>query len=170
MALERKADVSALALEATLTRKVCCMTFWSDIEDAIDLPATAADKDLPDVVITGIPSGSTLLRVIIILKVRVIENTSATGANAIQGAQNIRVKKSSGAWGTDDIAAINLADNMWTVAVSTREYGDIVVGDNDVKSEVDENATYNLRFEDADVDYDYLRLNDVQVGIRVWFY
>jgi len=45
-----------------------------------------------------------------------------------------------------------------------------VVGDNDVKSEVDGNATYNLRFENADVDYDYLRLNDVQVGLRVWFY
>lgn len=155
---------------ARLNRKVSMMTFWSDVDDVIDLPATAADTSLPNVVVEGLPSGVTLIRIVVIIKIRVIENTSASGANAIQGAQNIRVKKSTGTWGVDDVAAINLADNMWTVAASTREGGDVVVGDNDVKSEVDGNATYNLRFEDADVDYDYLRLNDVQVGIQVWFY
>ncbi len=176
------ADVSALALEATLgthdtdikakvDRKVSPMLFLSVIDDVIDLPATAADTDLPNVVISGIPDGATLTKVLVFVKVRAIENTSATGANTIQGAQNIRIKKSTGTWGVDDIIAIPLTDNMWTIAKSTREFGDVIGGDDahDVKGEVDENATYNLRFEDADVDYDYLRLNDVQVMIKVWF-
>jgi len=38
-----------------------------------------------------------------------------------------------------------------------------------VKGEVDGNATYNLRFEDAVVDYASLRLNDVIVGLRFYF-
>jgi len=158
--------------ETKINRKVSCMTFMSTIDNVIDLPAAAADIDLPNVVISGIPGGATLTKVLVFVIIRALENTSATGANAIQGAQNIRIKKSTGAWGTDDIIAIPLTDNMWTVAASTREFGDVIGGDDahDVKSEVDENATYNIRFENADVDYDYLRLSDVQCMIKVWFH
>ena len=145
------------------------MDFWSDADDVIDIADSAADVDLPDVVVSGIPSGVTLVRVVAMLKARAIENTSGTGANAIDGAQAIRVKKSGGAWGVDDLAAIDLPDNLWTVAASTRESGDVLIGDNDVKAKVDGDATYNLRFEDALVDYDYLRLNDVLVGLRFFW-
>lgn len=157
-------------LEARLARKVSCMTFWSDVDDEILLPAVAADVDLPNVVVANIPSGSTIIQAVVLLKVRAIENTSASGVNAIKGAQNIRIKVSTGTWGVDDIVAINLIDNQWSVAASTREYGDVQVGDNDVKSVVTGNATYNLRFEDALVDYANLKLSDVQVGIRIWYY
>jgi len=149
-----------------------CMTFLSIINAQINLPAAAADTNLPDVVISGLPVGFTLDKVLVFLIVRAIENTNAGGPNAIEGAQNIRIKKSTGAWGVDDIIAIPLTDNMWTVAASTREFGDVIGGDDahDVKSEVDGNATYNLRFEDANVDLDFLRLNDVQVVIKVWYH
>jgi hypothetical protein len=159
------------ALETKLDRAMHCMTFFSVIDDVIDLPAAAADTNLPDVVISGIPAGFTLDKVLVFLIVRAIQNTNAGGANAIEGAQNIRIKKSTGAWGVDDIVAIPLTDNMWTVAASTREFGDVIGGNDasDVKSEVDGNATYNLRFEDANVDLDVLRLNDVQVMIKVWY-
>jgi len=160
------------ALEVKLDRHKEVMTFLSVIDDVIDLPAAAADTNLPDVVISGLPAGFTLDKVLVFLIVRAIENTNAGGANAIEGAQNIRIKKSTGAWGVDDIIAIPLTDNMWTVAASTREFGDVIGGDDahDVKSEVDGNATYNLRFEDANVDLDFLRLNDVQVLIKVWYH
>jgi len=159
-------------LEAKLDKGMHCMTFLSVIDDVIDLPAAAADTNLPDVVISGIPAGATLDKVLVFLIVRAIENTNAGGSNAIEGAQNIRIKKSTGAWGVDDIIAIALTDNMWSVAASTREFGDVIGGDDahDVKSEVDGNATYNLRFEDANVDLDFLRLNDVQVLIKVWYH
>jgi len=160
------------ALKTELDRSKHCMTFLSVIDDVIDLPAAAADTNLPDVVISGLPAGFTLDKVLVFLIVRAIQNTNGGGANAIEGAQNIRIKKSTGAWGADDIIAIPLTDNMWTVAASTREFGDVIGGDDahDVKSEVDGNATYNLRFEDANVDLDFLRLNDVQVMIKVWYH
>jgi len=159
---------SAITSEGQKT--LITMDFWSNSDDVIDLgPGEAADIDLPDVVVSGIPTGVALVKVVAILKVRAIENTSAAGANAIAGAQAIRVKKSTGAWGVDDVAAIDLADNMWTVAASTRESGDVLIGDNDVKGEVDGDATYNLRFEDQIVDRDVLRLNDVLVGLRFYF-
>jgi len=160
------------ALEAKLDRLTNPLIFLSVINNVIDLPAAATDTNLPDVVISGIPAGATLDKVLVFLIVRAIENTNAGGANAIEGAQNIRVKKSTGAWGVDDIIAIPLTDNMWTIAASTREFGDVIGGDDahDVKSEVDGNATYNLRFEDANVDLDFLRLNDVQVMIKVWYH
>ncbi len=141
-------------------------TFFSDVDDVIDLPAAATDTDLPDIVLPNITG--TIDHVYVGIKARMIENISASGANAIQTAQNIRIKKSSGAWDTDDVIAINLIDNQWTVAASTREGGDVHVGDNDVVGEVDAfNATYNLRIDSANVDYDFLRLNDVQVFLIV---
>jgi len=147
---------------------VAHIDFWSDTVDAIDLPAIAADVDLPNVVVAGLPSG-TLVRVVAMLKVRVTENTSSDGPNAINGVQAIRIKKSTGVWGVNDVVAIDLADNMWTLAASTREAGDLLIGDNDVKSEVDGNETYNLRFENALVDLANLRLNDVLIGLRFYY-
>lgn len=139
--------------------------FWSDSDDVIDLPAVAAPITLPSVVVTGLPSGMTLERVDVVLKVRAIENTNAGGPNAIQGAQVIQVQKGAGAW----VTAINLPDNLWTVAASTREAGDVLIGDNDVKATVDGDGTYNFRLPSALVDLASLRLNDVLVGLRFFF-
>jgi len=152
-----------------LTNHEIIKTFWSDVDDVVDLPAAATDTDLPNIVLPNI--AGTLDHVYVGIKVRMIENTSASGANAIQTAQNIRIKKSSGAWDTDDVIAINLIDNQWTVAASTREGGDVQIGDNDVVAEVDAfNATYNLRIDSANVDYDFLRLNDLQVFLILHYH
>jgi len=141
------------------------MDFWSDGDNEIDLPAVAAPTSFPSVVVSGIPSGAVLDRVVAILKVRAIENTNAGAANAIVGAQVLQVQKGAGAWAT----AINLPDNLWTVAASTREAGDVLVGDNDVKATVDGDGTYNFRLPAALVDLAVLRLNDVLVGLRFFF-
>lgn len=141
------------------------MDFWSDADDVIDLPAVAADTALPSVVVSGVPSYAKLERVVAMLKVRAVENTNAGGANAIKGAQNIQVRKAAGSW----VAAINLANNQWTVAASTRESGDVLIGDNDVKTTVDGDGTYNFQFASALVDLASLRLNDVLVGLRFFF-
>ena len=139
--------------------------FWSDLDDVIDLPAIAADTALPAVVVSGLPSGLTIDKVVVMLKTRTIENTNAGGPNAINGAQNIQVRKGAGVWAN----AINLPDNLWTVAASTREAGDVLIGDNDVKATVDGDGTYNLQFDNALVDLASLRLNDVMVGLRFSF-
>ncbi len=140
------------------------MDFWSDVDDEIDLPAVAADTTLPSVVVSGVPSDAKLERVVAMLKVRAIEN-NAGGANGIKGTQNIQVRKVGGSW----VNAINLADNQWLVAASTREFGDILIGDNDVKATVDGDGTYNFQFASALVDLASLRLNDVLVGLRFFF-
>ncbi len=143
--------------------------FWSQSDDVIDLPAVAEDINLPAVAVLGLPSGVSLTKVVAILKVRAIENTNAGGPNAIQGAQAIRIKKATGTWGVDDIVAITLPDNLWTVPASTREAGDLLIGDTDLKAEVDGDGAYNLRFENALVDLANLRLNDVLVGLRFFY-
>ncbi|GAG74364.1 unnamed protein product [marine sediment metagenome] len=102
------------------------------------------------------------------MKVRAIENTDAGAANAVDGAQVIEVKENGEAWAAG-ITAINMVDNMWTVALSTREAGDVVLGDNDIKATVDGNGTYNVQWADAKVDAANLRLNDVQVGFRIFW-
>ena len=139
--------------------------FWSDLEDVIDLPAIAADTALPSVVVSGLPTSLTIDRVVAVLKVRAIENTNVGGANGIDGAQNIQVRKGAGAW----VNAINLPDNQWLVAASTRESGDVLIGDNDLKATVDGDGTYGFQFDEALVDLASLRLNDVIVGLRFYF-
>jgi hypothetical protein len=44
----------------------------------------------------------------------------------------------------------------------------LLIGSSDVKSQVDSSGTYNFRFEQARVDLNYLRLNDVMVGLRFY--
>jgi len=148
----------------TKARQIARQTvdFWSDVDDVIDLPAVAAPTAFPSVVVSGLPSGVTLDRVVALVKVRAIENTNAGDTNGINGAQVIQVQKGAGAWAT----AINLADNQWLVAASTRESGDVLIGDNDVKATVDGDGTYNFRLPAALVDLASLRLNDVLVGLR----
>jgi len=143
--------------------------FSSLVDDVINLTAAASDDDLPNVVLPNI--AGKIKEVYVELKARMMENTNAGGTNGINGAAlKVRIKKSTGAWGVDDVVAIDLTDNMWLLAASTREGGDVVKGENDVASEVDSfNATYNLRFEDNQVDLDNLRLNDVQVFLVVTY-
>ncbi len=162
-------EANLAEIEALIAAIGAYMDFWSQTDDVIDLPAVAADVVLPTVVVSGLPSGMSLTRVVAILKVRAIENTNAGGPNAIDGAQAIRLKKSTGTWVSDDIEAITLPDNLWTLAASTRESGDLLIGNIDLKATVDGDGTYNLRFEDALVDLASLRLNDVLVGLRVFF-
>jgi len=149
--------------------------FWSDITATVVIPAVAADLDFPDVVIPtgGIPTGATIISARAILKWRK-QVDSSTAANAINGAsKGIRIKKSTGAWGTDDVMAINVPNNSMATDASSTEGGDCWIGDNDVDSEVDGVGTYNIRSEETTrgdaivVDGASLTLYDVQMGLIV---
>lgn len=141
--------------------------FWSDVADAINLTSAAADTPFPSITVAGLPDSISITRVILILKVRAIENT-AVNPNAVDGDQVIQVKEDSEAWSAG-VTAMNMVDDMWTVAASTRESGDVVLGDNDIKTKVDGNGTYDVQWADALVDEDNLQLNDIQVGFRVFW-
>lgn len=143
---------------------VFSMDFWSNPDDEFLLNAVANDKALPDVVVAGIPALATVIRAIAIFKCRVIEDTSGA-PNGINGTQYIQVKKAAGAY----INAITLVDNMWLVAANTREGGDIIVGSHDVSGQVVGNGTYNFITHNVVVDAANLKLNDVKVGLKIYF-
>lgn len=142
--------------------------FWSDVQDKVTVDDSVSQNPaLPDIVVSGLPTGISLTRVVLLLKVRAIENTDAD-PNAVNGAQVIEVKEDSEEW-TAALPAINLVDNMWEVAGATKEAGDVLLGDNDVKTTVSGNGTYNARWASALVDAADLELFDIQVGFRMFW-
>jgi len=151
------------------------MTFWSDVQPTVTIPAVATDLDFPDVAVADLPSGITIIRAVAILKYAQKEDTSGSD-NAINGVnKGIRVKKSTGTWGTDDVMAIDIPDDTMLTAASTKEGGDVIEGNNDISGEVDGNATYNFRSEQTNrgdaivADGANLILRDVQIGIKIYF-
>lgn len=158
-----------------LARKYPFIDFWSAPDDNITVTNVAADLDFPNITISGLPSGLTIQKVVLILTVRALLDTSGSD-NYINGAsKTIRVKKSTGAWGTDDIVAITFANQSLYTVASNKEPGVVLVGTAELSSEVDGNATYNIRSEqtnrsDAIVALGAnLELYDIQVGLRVFY-
>ncbi|MBA7593175.1 hypothetical protein ES703_00092 [subsurface metagenome] len=140
---------------------------------------TAADKDFSNVVFpTGfLPAGAIVQAIYLMVKWRKQVDSSAA-PNAINGAsKTIRVMKNGAVWGTNDIVGMTFADNQLATGASTTEGGDMIVGDVDVKGEVDDvdNETYNVRSEQTErtdalvVDGDALTLHDVYTGFRVYY-
>lgn len=150
-------------------RQVSTMEFWGDVDDIITLTTATTNTNLPNVAVADIPAGATIIRVIGMIRMRAMNNTNAV-ANAINGANVIKVMKSGGSWGVDDVDLINIPDNIWSTAASTKEGGMLIEGDNDAASEVDANATYNIRFNgNIFVDGNNLELIDVDAGLKVYF-
>ena len=144
--------------------------FWSDVEDLLTITNAAQDLALPDIVVADLPAGATVVRAVLMLKYRTVEDTSAginkLDDNAGGNTPAIQVRDDTpGSW-TD---GINMLNDSIQVPASTREGGDILIGDNDVAAEVDGNDTYNVQFDDAEADGNNLLLRDVQVGLRLWY-
>ena len=162
-------DVKSLGAGSVTVEAVSFIDFWSDIDDLITLTTATSNVVLPDVIVADILAADNIVRVIGMLKYRELEDSSTT-ENGVNGAATINVKKSTGAWGADDVMLIDVPDNTMLTPASKFSSGDLFIGDNDAASEVDGNATYNLRFDgNIFVDGDNLLLRDVQVGLRVYF-
>ncbi len=143
-------------------------TWFSDLDDFIALTQAASDDVLPPVTIPDI--GGTIDRVYLGWVISSITNADA-GANGLTAAVNVRIMKDDGAWGADDIPAINLPDNALMTAGNSSRDGVCVIGDIDISSEVDVfNDTYLVRIEDCTVDNDGLSLYDVQTFLIVYYH
>lgn len=156
--------------ETKIERKVTHMDFWSDNVAQVALTTTAtADYALNSLVIAGIPNGATIVRVVALLKIAVIRDTSASN-NAVNGAAALQVDADV-AYGSL-VVAIDIADNSWAVLVAngTDRGGDIMIGDNDVKTEITGNGTFYARLENIRCDGNNLNLEDVAWGVRIYFY
>ena len=163
-------ETEIAAVEAkldTLPRIVSSMDFWGvTIEELQLTSALQANLALAgaDVVIADVPVGATITRVVVMFMCRAIENTNVA-ANKLQGAQNIEVNFDGGAF----VDAIPLADDLFAVALSTREMGTAIVGSIDVKATVTGNGTCTFRIDAARADQNNLNFNDYQIGIRMFF-
>lgn len=144
--------------------------FWSDPASSVVLTAggEAAPVALPDVVVAGLPVGATILRVVAILIISVLRDTS-TADNAVDVATGtVEVRRGpGGTWTT----AINIPINSWAVIVGTSpdRGGAPLIGNIDVSGEVTGNGTYNLQFALLGVTGSNLLLLDVMVGLRIYF-
>lgn len=143
-------------------------TWFSDLDDIIALTLAGSDDVLPPVTLPDIPG--TIDRVYLGLTISSIGNTDAA-ENGLTAAVDVRIMRDDGAWGVNDIPAINLPDNLLLAAgISTRN-GACIVGDIDVSAEVDVfNDTYLMRIEDCTVDADGLSLYDVQTFLIVYYH
>lgn len=154
----------------TPAKPVQSMDFWSDVQALLTITATAQDLALPSVVVSGIPSGATVIRAVAMFKYRAVEDTSGVDNNLDDGGGTttpaIQVRADTPGTYID---AINVVDGMAQVAGSGRDGGDVWVGDNDVKSEVVGNDIYEFQFDDAEAEGNNLLLRDVQTGLRVYF-
>lgn len=151
------------------------MDYWSSQMSKITLSATPADIVFPSVTVAGLPNDIEIIAVYAMLKVRLMKDTSGADNYINEANKTIRAKKFSGEWGTDDIVAIGFAANQWYTTASTKESGDVMMGNNDIKSVVDGNSTYNFRTDESawgnaiSALAASLELYDVQVGIRVYY-
>ncbi len=162
-------------LETILARKSPFVDFWAHpAADKITIDSSAADIAFPDIVVAGLPSGLTLVRVVFILAIANLKDTSAADNYINAASKSIRVKISTGAWGTDDIIALTLDNQALYTKASAERGGPVLIGP-DIKATVTGNGTWNVQSDeaargDALVSLgDDLELYDVSVGLRYFF-
>jgi len=162
-------------LETILARKSPFIDFWAHPSaDKVTIDSSAADIAFPDIVVAGLPSGLTLVRVVFILAIANLKDTSAADNYINAASKSIRVKLSTGAWGTDDIIALTLDNQALYTKASAERGGPVLIGP-DIKATVTGNGTWNVQSDeaargDALVSLgDDLELYDVSVGLRYFF-
>lgn len=107
-------------------------------QNAVSVAITnvAADKDFASVTFPSnfIPADAQVISAFLWLIPREISDTSGAG-NAINAAnKKVRVKPSTGAWGTDDIAAITFENGGLSVAASSKGSAKPIIGTLDISS------------------------------------
>ncbi len=152
-------DITALA--TSQGRMLFSMDFWSLPQEEVALTIAAGDKALPSVTVADLPGGATIVRAIAMFKFRMVENHTYAGANMLDGAQEIQVAAS--------VDAINFVNTQFTLAESTREGGDVIIGIIDIAATVNANGAYAFHWDLAKALQTGINFNDVQMGIRIWY-
>jgi predicted secreted protein len=142
------------------------MTFFSEVDDLITVNAAAADETFPPVTVADVPAGATVVRAILGVIVGEFEDTStAENSVVLAGTEHFQIDKTGGTY----IDAIKLLAGQWLTPASGRRGGTVLIGDIDISSEVDDNDTYEIKWEGADVTGASLLLRDVQTFIKLWY-
>lgn len=145
--------------------------FWSDPVEEVEITDSATDVSLPDVTVSDLPNGATVVKSTVMLMADTKTEDSASdnqldGATVAATSQVIQVRDDTpGSWAD----CINFVDDQLDVPASTREGGPIFIGSVDVSSTIDGNDTYNFQWKQALADGDGIQLRGVKVGIRIWY-
>jgi hypothetical protein len=155
-----------------LNRKITHMDFWSAPVAAVAITGSESNINLPNVIVAGLPTGATIVKVEVLFKCRLIRDSSGSD-NAVHDLDAdfvISVDSDSGRG--SKVTAIAILEDFWSIDVSTSPDvgGDVIIGSTDVKAEVTGNATYYLTMDNAQADASSLNLLDVMVGLRIYFY
>lgn len=180
-----KADVSTLESRLTaaragyldaINRNRPSMVFASGGGFApIAIPAVAADLTFPSVVVEDLPSGLSIARADMVLIIGALFDTSSAENQIGAASKTLRVKVSTGSWGTDDIVALTFIENALQVDADAYRGGPVLFGATDISSVVTGNGTYNFRSDETNrsdaviATGANLELLDVATLIRVWF-
>ena len=157
------ADIAILL--ASGARQLFTLEEWSIPQIAVVIPGGAATQALPDVVVSDLPAGATVVKAKCFFKF--ISRDNAGAANKLSGAQHIGVQK-NGAGGFTD--CISMVDDQYKIAAATVDApGDVLMGDHDVAAKIDGNGTYNFQWTSALADVAGLTFKDLQMGIRIWY-
>jgi len=161
-----------------ITKPRYVLDAWSSAASMLPTLAfstVASDKDFPSVIVPAsyLPTGATILAVYPMLKFgsRIDSSGALNYVNA--ASKSIRVKLSTGAWGTDDMIAMTLVNGCWRTQASLEGPGDVKIGTVDVSGKVtSDNVTVNfrtvntIRADSIVVLAASLTLQDVETGLR----
>jgi len=141
--------------------------FWSDSVEEKVVTAAQVTAAVGAPVTVDLPDGATVVRAIVMMKFRMVENINAA-ENYLDcaAAQPIQVDDSANHGWVD---AIDFVDEQFKMAATTREGGDILIGDNNVVARVSGNETYDFQWKLAKAHLANIQFNDIQMGIRIWY-
>jgi len=144
------------------------MDFWSDpVEEKAVTNAQVTAAVGAAVTVADLPGTATIVRAIVMMKFRMVENTNvAENSLDCDAVQPIQVDNDDNdGW----VTAIDFVDEQFKIAASTKEGGDVLIGDNDVKARVDGNDIYDFQWLNAKAHLANIQFNDIQMGIRIWY-
>lgn len=158
------------ALVAGQARELYSMDFWSVPGLSVTVTATQSTitTGLNNVVVADLPSGMTVVRAIAMMKFRMVANIHATIANKLDAASALPMQVDDSG-NTGMLTCLDFADDLFTLAASLREGGDVIIGDIDIKARVDGNDTYDFQWLNAKADQNNIVFHDVQMGLRIWY-
>lgn len=139
------------------------LVFASAVQATLVLPAAAASLVLPNVVISALPTGITIDRVIAAIAWRKQVDSSSV-INAINNAQQVQVRTDAPGTFRD---SITIANNSLETAANATEGGLMLLGDSDISVEVTEADTYEFQWQNAQVDGASLTLHDLQTYLII---
>jgi len=175
----RGTDSAALASNYTSTRAgyidkiprvVCHMDFWS-LPLQVTITSTAGDRGLVDIVVSGLPSGITIIAAQGMFLCDSVQN-SYDGINYLESTKiQVKVKTT----GTDRDAITLEANKIFRFSDDMIRGGTVLIADwasathADILTEVAGNATYQMWFDVGEAVQNNIVLDGAQFGLRIWF-